>query len=91
MRWKCKNPANAEGTVYELFRSIDGGPMVFLVVTGKKKFTDETLPAGAVSAMYRVTAVRSTKRGPAGTYLVNFGGGGGGGGVIATFRTRAAA
>ena len=91
LRWKCKNPANAEGTVYELFRRIDGGPMVFLAVTGKKKFTDETLPAGAANAMYRVTAVRSTKRGPMASYLVSFGGGGGGAVVTPTFRTRAAA
>jgi hypothetical protein len=91
LRWKCKNPANAEGTVYEIFRSINGGPKVFLAVTGKKKFTDETLPAGAARAMYRVTAVRSTKRGPAGSYLVSFGGGGGGAVVTPTFRTRAAA
>ena len=27
LRWKCKNPANAEGTVYEIFRSIDRGPL----------------------------------------------------------------
>ena len=92
LRWKCKHPANAEGTMYELFRSIDGGPLTFLAVTGKKKYTDQTLPAGAASAMYRVTAVRSTKRGPAGSYLVNFGGNGGGAvSVTATFRTRAAA
>ena len=73
LRWKCKNPANAEGTVYEIFRSIDRGPLEYLAVVGKKKFTDEGLPAGAASATYRVTAVRSTKRGPAALHTVFFG------------------
>jgi hypothetical protein len=89
LRWKCKNPANAEGTVYEVFRSIDRGPMVYLAVVGKKKFTDETLPAGAASATYRVTALRSTKRGPAAFHMVHFGVTGGGGSVNSAM-TRAA-
>jgi hypothetical protein len=76
--------------MYELHRGIDNGPLEFLAVTGKKKFTDATLPAGAASATYRVTAVRSTKRGPAALFTVNFGVARGGG-VISATTTRAAA
>jgi len=73
LAWKCKNPSNAEGTVYEVSRSVDGGAFEFLGVAGKKKFTDYKLPPGAQTATYRVTAVRSTKRGPVAGYNVNFG------------------
>ena len=78
--------------MYEVFRSIDRGPLEYLAVVGKKKFTDETLPAGAASVIYRVTALRSTQRGPAAFHLVNFGAArGGAGGSVISASTRAAA
>lgn len=73
LKWKCKHPRNSEGTVYEIWRSIDGGEFTFLNVTGKKRYTDSTLPAGAKTATYRVTAMRSTRRGKAGGHVVNLG------------------
>ncbi len=73
LKWTCKNPRNSEGTMYEIRRSIDGGEFTFLDVVGKKRFTDSTLPAGAKTAMYRVTAFRSTRRGAPGEHEVRLG------------------
>lgn len=84
--WKCANPDGTQGTLYEVRRAIVGeGPepgneaFVFLGATGVKSFTDETLPAGAASVIYRVTAIRSTSRGRPAQFIVNFGVGGVGG------------
>jgi len=40
---------------------------------GVKKFIDTKIPAGTGCVTYRVTAIRSTRRGPSADYAVNFG------------------
>lgn len=73
LRWKCDNPAGATGTVYEIRRRIGGGAFEFVGVPGERIFEDVTIPAGTSSIVYQITAVRSTSRGSAAQFLVNFG------------------
>lgn len=74
LRWECKNPPGTRGTIYEVSRREDRGPMVFLGTTGTKRFTDGTIPANAGPLEYRVTALRSTRRGRPGVFSLRFGG-----------------
>ncbi|MBU6414569.1 MAG: hypothetical protein KGS45_14020 [Planctomycetes bacterium] len=77
LKWKCNNPANAGGTVYEVSRRIGGsGAFGYIGVTGTREFVDETLPAGADGVTYQIVGVRSTSRGNAAQFNVNFGIGG---------------
>ncbi len=80
LKWKCVNPPNAAGPVYEIARQIGTtGNFIVLGLSGVKNFTDTTLPPGAGSGTvsYRVIAVRSTARGAAGVFTVRFGTSGG--------------
>lgn len=79
LKWKCPNPAGTMGTVYEVKRSLGGGPLAYIGSTGVRSFTDDTLTAGAAPVTYQITAIRSTARGNPAQFLVNFGTGGGGG------------
>ena len=77
LKWKCKNPAGAVGTMYHIERAIGiTGPMVWIGTSGEKKFVDESIPAGTASILYQVRAVRSTKVGPQGTHIVHLCGSG---------------
>ena len=77
LRWSCKNPRGAVGTVYQVWRRIgESGPFTCLGATGVKKFVDDTLPRGLAQVTYQVQAVRSTKAGPWARFDVNFGTGG---------------
>lgn len=73
IRWKCKNPRGSEGTMYEIARKIGDGKFEFLATVGVKRFIDVTLPAGTASVTYRVTAIRSTKRGDGTEFRVSLG------------------
>ena len=77
--WKADNPSGASGTVYEIQRSIGGGPFTFIDVAGERTFTDEIFPAGSSSIVCQITGVRSTTRGESAQFLVNFGAGNAGG------------
>jgi len=80
IKWKCANPAGGPGTVYEVRRCI--GPVdsqsvwTLLGTSGKREYTDTTLPAlssdNAAGVTYEVTAVRSTSRGQPSQYMVRF-------------------
>ena len=50
-----------------------GGPLEFLGLTGTRRFEDATIPAGTTGAVYRITAVRSTRRGEPAEFIVNLG------------------
>jgi hypothetical protein len=79
--WKCPNPSNAQGTVYQVQRKIGSGVLQILGTTGKRSFVDETLTTAAIatgSVIYQITAIRSTLQGEPGTFIVQFGVGGGG-------------
>jgi hypothetical protein len=80
LKWKCANPAGAQGTVYEVKRrSGAAGSFVYAGSSGVRTFVDETLQAGTASVTYQVTAIRSTQRGNPAQFTVNFGVGGAGG------------
>lgn len=90
--WKCNNPTNAVGTIYEVRRSLgepEGGTLIG--ATGVKSFTDDTIPAGTSRVYYDVTGVRSTSRGPTTTFLVKFGVGGPGISVVEAPQVKMAA
>jgi hypothetical protein len=70
LRWRCRNPRGAAGTMYQLERSIDGGPMASLGITGDRSFIDATIPGGTRQVVYKVRAVRSTKVGGAALHTV---------------------
>lgn len=85
LRWKCNNPGNSAGTLYEIMRKTPASDgYVFVGAAGSKTFTDETLMSGDQPAQYMITAVRSTQRGNPAQFVVSFGVGGGGGGVFVT-------
>lgn len=80
LAWKCRNPSNSFGTMYEVRRRVAGGgsgesgnTFEFVGATGKRAFTDDRLPSGATNVIYQITAVRSTSRGAPAQFNVNFG------------------
>lgn len=75
--WTCENPPNTVGTVYELQRSTNGGASFTNIgVSGVRSFIDDTLQSGSFQVQYRITALRSTKRGTTAQFIVQFGVGG---------------
>lgn len=58
--FRCKNPPGTTGTSYIVRRKLPGQRGFSIVgATGKKRFTDTTLPAGVASAEYTVQGLRS--------------------------------
>ena len=75
LTWKCKNPRGAVGTMYHVRRRIGvGGKFEFLDTVGECRFEDWTIPAGTGEVEYEVRGIRSTAAGPAGQYVLHFGG-----------------
>lgn len=73
LKWKCANP-RATGTVYQVWRKLDGDAQFsYLGGIGTKSFTDAELPSGTASVLYKVQAVRSTAEGPWATFTVLIG------------------
>lgn len=78
VHWKCSNPVGVSHVVYTVRRAIGSGPLSTVGVTGEKKFTDTTIPAGASTITYQVFGQRGSLTGPAGNPVtVRFGNGGG--------------
>src|SRR5688572_5004480 len=76
--WKCASP-RATGTIYQVWRKLEGeATFSYLGGAGTKSFTDDTVPAGPSSIMYKIQAVRSTAQGPWALLTVLFGVGAGG-------------
>ena len=74
LTWKCRHPRGAKGTIYQVYRAAGvNGDFAFLGATGKKRFTDATVPAGTRTLVYRIVAVRSTARGDGAEFPVNLG------------------
>jgi hypothetical protein len=73
LKWKCPNPKGSEGTMYEIKRRLGNGPFAIIAIVGKKRFYDDTVPAGTGSVTYRITAFRSTRRGPCANFTVFLG------------------
>ena len=80
LRWRCVNPFGGGGTVYEIQRKSGTGNFSVVGIVGTRSFTDTSLAAGSTGVMYQITAIRTTLRGIANIFVVNFGVGGGGGG-----------
>lgn len=72
--WKCDNPKNASGTMYQVWRRVGAvGEFQYVGSAGKKAFVDAAIPAGTSQVTYRVQAVRSTRAGEPAEYEVAFG------------------
>jgi hypothetical protein len=72
--WACANPTNSQGTIYHVYRKLDGeSEMTFIGGCGGRKFIDATLPMGVSTVVYKVQAVRSTAIGAAAQFIVQFG------------------
>ena len=60
--------------MYQVYRRLGSeGEYAFLGASGKKKFTDATVPTGTRFVSYRIIAVRSTARGDVAEFPVNLG------------------
>jgi hypothetical protein len=86
VRFKCVNPPNAGGTTYLVRRKLPAqAGFAFFTATGKKNFTDATLPSAIAQAEYVVQALRGDVAGtPSSTLIVRFGAGGDGAFTIAS-------
>jgi hypothetical protein len=78
LRWKCRNPRGAVGTLYHVHRRINAGSgagdaFEYIGTTGRKTFVDKSIPAGAGAVTYQVQAVRSTASGAVAQFNVTFG------------------
>jgi hypothetical protein len=71
--WECANPPGTMGTIYQIYRRIDGaGGFVYVGGSGEKRYEDDTIPAGTFKVEYQIQAVRSRKVGPWTTFTVLF-------------------
>ena len=78
LAWKCKHPAGARGTIYQLWRRVGGeSEFTYLGGSGAKSYVDRDIPAGTTSLTYEVQPIRSKTAGPRARYTVNFGSGSG--------------
>jgi hypothetical protein len=76
LKWKCRNPARAEGTLYNIYRQLGhDGPMVYLASVGQREFIDDNIPPGTPIVHYQIRASRTTGEGECATFEVKFGGG----------------
>lgn len=58
--WKARNPRGTQGTAYIVRRRLAGErEFSFLGVTGAKRFTDNTVPAGVTGVEYTVQGQRA--------------------------------
>jgi hypothetical protein len=73
LTWKCRNPRGSQGTIYQLWRRIDGGKLTYIGGTGRRRYVDATVPAGSAGVMYQIQAVRSTAKGDWATFNVVLG------------------
>ncbi|MCC6320221.1 MAG: hypothetical protein IT438_02155 [Phycisphaerales bacterium] len=65
LTWKARQPAGVSGVVYTLARRLAGqGEYSQIALVGGKRFTDESVPAGAEAVSYRVTAQRGSLASP---------------------------
>jgi hypothetical protein len=82
LRWACANPKGSQGTIYQVARRVgSSGAFEVIGMSGVKRFDDTSVPAGAASVEYEIVALRSTARGEAARFVVNFGVSGDGAGA----------
>lgn len=74
LKWKCDNPRGTSGTIYRIYRQLDGKGEFFSVGdSGMKGFTDNTIPAGTAQVTYQMQAARTTGGGMWASFTVRFG------------------
>jgi hypothetical protein len=73
LTWKCDNPDGTVGTIYQVRRQTDDGPLSAVGMVGEKRFIDRAVPPGTKTCTYEVTALRSTGKGSPATYMIQFG------------------
>lgn len=79
LKWKCTNPPGGN-VVYTIGRSMSAtGPFTPVGVSGRRSFTDETIPGGSTAVFYTIRGLRGQTAGPvSATFVLRFGQGGGG-------------
>ncbi|MBC7782473.1 MAG: hypothetical protein H7144_01430 [Burkholderiales bacterium] len=76
LKWKCTNPRNASGVLYQIWRRIGStGEFTYIGGVGEKSYTDLAVPAPISQVQYQIQAARSTSVGPWALFIVNFGAG----------------
>ncbi len=75
LRWKAAQPSGAAGTTYLIRRRLPGETgFSFVGASGKKRFVDRTVPAGAARVQYTVQGQRADLAGPVSPiFTVHFG------------------
>ncbi len=74
LKWKCNHPTRTRGVIYFISRKIEGeSDFVHIGHSGKKQYTDFTVPSGVPAVSYRVQAVRSTTASDYANFEVRFG------------------
>lgn len=74
LRWTCKQPRGAQGTMYRISRQLGRqSAFEFVGVVGTRKYVDLTLPPGTAEVTYQVQAIRSTTEGPIARHTANLG------------------
>ena len=74
LSWRCSNPANAVGVVYQVARKLAGeSDFTPIGIAGERKIADSSLPMGSGLIGYRITAVRTTSIGLPATFYVQLG------------------
>lgn len=74
IKWKCGNPANGPGVMYEVARRTGAtGSFNFVGAVGRREIIDTTVPVGTTTVTYQITGIRSTTRGFPAQFNVNFG------------------
>lgn len=99
LKWKGNNPAGSNNVSYVIKRRLAGAPVgvfTFVGVSGSsgpdaRTFVDTTLPLGADSVSYTITAQRGSVAGPSTQVSVQFGSVGGGGTTFAVENVKMAA
>lgn len=74
VRFECPHAPGVRAVTYRVERMIDMAGGLTIIQTAKaRSFTDDTIPAGARSVLYKVTAQTSTRDGEPAVHLVPFG------------------
>ncbi|HEV2296741.1 MAG TPA: hypothetical protein VGR35_23065 [Tepidisphaeraceae bacterium] len=72
--WDCVNPVGSQGVIYHVYRQLGAvGEFTFVGGSGKKEFTDASVPSGIATIVYKVQGVRTTAIGVAAEFIVRFG------------------
>jgi hypothetical protein len=74
VRFECPHPPGVRAVTYRVERMLDMSGHWRIIQTAKgRSFTDDDIPAGSRSVLYRVTAQTSTRDGEPAVHLVPFG------------------